>query len=53
MFLSNIGYIIKYIGYLCLFRVKYIVVNKEFVFNLDALVLKEGGGAIYKRVRVF
>jgi hypothetical protein len=29
------------------------VVNKEFVFNLDALVLKEGGGAIRKRVRVF
>jgi len=29
------------------------VVNKEFVFNLDALVLKGGGGAIYKRVKVF
>jgi hypothetical protein len=29
------------------------VVNKEFVFDLDALVLKGGGGAIYKRVRVF
>ena len=53
MFLGNVGYIIKYIGHLCLFRVKYIVVNKEFVFNLDMPVLKEGGGAIYKRVRVF
>ena len=42
MFLSNISYIIKYI-----------IVNKEFVFNLDALVFKGGGGAIYKRVRVF
>jgi hypothetical protein len=29
------------------------VVNKEFIFNLDALVLKGGGGAIYKRVGVF
>ena len=53
MFLGNIGYIIKYIGHLCLFRVEYIVVNKEFIFNLNALVLKGGGGAIYKRVRVF
>jgi hypothetical protein len=53
MFLGNISYIIKYIGHLCLFWVKYIVVNKEFVFNLDAPVLKRGGGAIYKRVRVF
>ena len=53
MFLDNISYIIKYIGYLYLFRVEYIVVNKEFVFDLDILVLKGGGGAIYKRVRVF
>jgi hypothetical protein len=53
VFLGNISYIIKYIGYLCLFRVEYIVVNKEFIFNLDILVLKGGGGAIYKRVRVF
>jgi hypothetical protein len=53
VFLSNISYIIKYIGYLCLFRVKYIVVNKEFVFNLNMPVLKGGGGAIYKRVKVF
>jgi hypothetical protein len=29
------------------------VVNKEFVFDLNALILKEGGGTIYKRVRVF
>jgi hypothetical protein len=53
VFLGNVGYIIKYIGYLCLFRVEYIVVDKEFVFNLDALVLKGGGGVIYKRVGVF
>jgi hypothetical protein len=53
VFLSNVNYIIKYIGHLCLFRVKYIVVNKEFIFNLDVLVLKGGGGAIYKRVGVF
>jgi hypothetical protein len=44
---------IKYIGYLYLFQVEYIVVNKEFIFDLDALVLKGGGGAIYKRVEVF
>jgi hypothetical protein len=53
VFLGNISYIIKYIGHLCLFRVEYIVVNKEFVFNLDALVLKGGGGVICKRVKVF
>jgi hypothetical protein len=53
VFLGNVGYIIKYIGHLCLFRVEYIVVNKEFVFDLNALVFKEGGGAIYKRVGVF
>jgi hypothetical protein len=53
VFLGNISYIIKYIGHLCLFRVKHIVVNKEFVFDLDAPVLKGGGGAIYKRVGVF
>jgi hypothetical protein len=29
------------------------VVDKEFVFNLDAPVLKGGGGAIRKRVGVF
>jgi hypothetical protein len=53
VFLGNVGYIIKYIGHLCLFQVEYIVVDKEFVFNLNALVLKEGGGTIYKRVGVF
>ena len=53
MFLGNISYIIKYIGHLYLFQVEYMVVNKEFVFNLDILVLKEGGGAIYKKVKVF
>jgi hypothetical protein len=29
------------------------MVNKEFVFNLNALVLKEDRGAIYKRIKVF
>jgi hypothetical protein len=53
VFLGNVGYIIKYIGHLCLFRVEYIMVNKEFVFDLDILVLKGGGGAICKRIRVF
>jgi hypothetical protein len=53
VFLGNVSYIIKYIGHLCLFQVEYIVVNKEFIFDLNMLVLKGGGGAIYKRVRVF
>jgi hypothetical protein len=53
VFLGNVSYIIKYIGHLCLFQVKHIMVNKEFVFNLNVLVLKGGGGAICKRVRVF
>jgi hypothetical protein len=29
------------------------MVNKEFVFNLNTLVFKGGGGVIYKRVKVF
>jgi hypothetical protein len=51
--LSNIGYIVKDISYLGLYRVKYKSVNNKLVLNLDLLVLKGGGDAIYKRVRVF
>ena len=53
MFLSNIRYIIKDIGYLSLLRIEYPVVNKELILNIDSPVLKRGRGAIYKGVRVF
>jgi hypothetical protein len=29
------------------------MVNKEFIFNLNILIFKGGGGTIYKRVKVF
>ena len=48
MLLSNVRRVIKDIGYLGLLRVKYTTINKEFILNLDILVLKGGGGAIYK-----
>jgi hypothetical protein len=51
--LSNIGYIVKDISHLGLCRVKYKFVNNKLVLNLDLLVLKGGGDAIYKRIRVF
>jgi hypothetical protein len=51
--LSNISDIIKDISYLSLFRVKYITINKKLIFNLNPLVLKRKGDAIYKRVKVF
>ena len=53
MFLNSIGYIIKDINYFSLLRVKYITINKKLIFNLDLLVLKGRGDAIYKRVRVY
>ena len=53
MFLSYINYIIKYISYFNLYKGKYITVNKELILNLNLLVLKERGGAVYKRVKVF
>jgi hypothetical protein len=51
--LSNIGYIVKDISHLGLYRVKYKSINNKLVLNLDLLVFKGGGDAIYKRVRVF
>jgi hypothetical protein len=51
--LSNIGYVIKDISYLGLYRVKYKSINNKLILNLNLLVFKGGGDAIYKRVRVF
>jgi hypothetical protein len=51
--LSNIGYIIKDISYLSLYKVKYKTINKELVFNLNLLVLKYKGDVVYKRIKVF
>jgi hypothetical protein len=53
MFLSNISYVIKDISHLGLYRVKYKFINNKLVLNLDLLVLKYKGDAIYKRIRVF
>jgi hypothetical protein len=51
--LSNIGYIVEDISHLGLCRVKYKSVDNKLVLNLDLLVLKGGGDAIYKRIKVF
>jgi hypothetical protein len=53
VFLSSINYIVKDISYFSLFKVKYIIINKEFIFNLNLLILKEGGNTIYKKIKVF
>jgi hypothetical protein len=51
--LSNISRLIKDIGYFNLYKVKYITINKELILNLNLLVFKYKGDAIYKRIRVF
>jgi hypothetical protein len=51
--LSNISYIVKDISHLSLYRVKHKSVNNKLILNLDLLVLKYKGDAIYKRIRVF
>ena len=53
MLLSNISYIVKDISYLSLYKVEYKSVNNKLVFNLDLLILKYRGDAIYKRIKVF
>jgi hypothetical protein len=53
MLLSNISYIVKDISYLGLYRVKYKSINNKLILNLDLLILKYRGDAIYKRIRVF
>jgi hypothetical protein len=51
--LSNISYIVKNISYLGLYKVKYKSINNKLILNLNLLVLKYRGDAIYKRIRVF
>jgi hypothetical protein len=53
MLLSNIGYIVKDISHLSLYRVKYKSVNNKLILNLNLLILKYRGNAIYKRIKVF
>jgi hypothetical protein len=48
VFLYNISYIVKDISHLGLGRIKYKTINNKLVFNLDLLVLKYRGDAIYK-----
>jgi hypothetical protein len=51
--LSNINYIVKDINYFNLYKVKYKSVNNKLILNLNLLVLKYKGDAIYKRIKVF
>jgi hypothetical protein len=51
--LSNIDYIIKDISHFNLYRVKYKSINNKLILNLNLLVLKYKGDAIYKRIKVF
>ena len=53
MLLSNIGHIVKDISHLSLYRVEYKSINNKLVLNLNLIVLKYRGDAIYKRIRVF
>ena len=53
MLLSNISYIVKDISYLGLYRVKYKSINNKLILNLNLLVFKYKGDAIYKRIKVF
>jgi hypothetical protein len=53
MLLSNIGYIVKDISHLSLYRVKYKSVNNKLILNLNLLVLKYRENTIYKRIKVF
>jgi hypothetical protein len=52
VFLSNISYIIKDISYFSLYKIKYIIINKELIFNLNLLVFKSKRDIIYKRIKV-
>jgi hypothetical protein len=44
--------VVKDISHLGLGRIKYKAINNKLVFDLDLLVLKYRGGAIYKRIGV-
>jgi hypothetical protein len=51
--LSNISYIVKNISYFSLYKIKYKSINNKLIFNLNLLVLKYKGDAVYKRIKVF
>jgi hypothetical protein len=51
--LSNISYIVKDISYLGLYKVKYKSINNKLILNLNFLIFKYKGDAIYKRIKVF
>ena len=53
MLLSNISYIIKNINYFRIYKVKYKSINNKLILNLNLLVFKYRGDAIYKRIKVF
>ena len=53
MLLSNISYIIKDINYFKIYKVEYKSIINKLVFNLNLLVFKYKGDAIYKRIKVF
>ena len=53
MLLNNIGYIIKDISHFNLYKVEYKSINNKLIFNLNLLILKYKGDAIYKRIKVF
>ena len=53
MLLNNISYIIKDISYFSLYKVEYKFINNKLILNLNLLVFKYRGDAIYKRIRVF
>jgi hypothetical protein len=44
---------VKDISYLSLCRVKYKSINNKLILNLNLLILKYRGDAIYKRIGVF
>ena len=53
MFLNNITYIIKDIYYFNLFKVEYLFINNELIFNLNLLILIYKRDVIYKRIKVY
>jgi hypothetical protein len=53
MLLNNIGYIIKDISHLSLYKVKYKSINNKLILNLNLLILKYKEDIVYKRVKVF
>jgi hypothetical protein len=53
VFLNNINYIIKNINYFNLYKIKYIIINKELILNLNLLILKNKRNIVYKKVKVF